>query len=53
MSKLHELGVAEAARQIREGRITSVELAQALLERIETFDPAHCRRGLRWTARMC
>ena len=40
MSKLHELGVAEAARQIREGRITSVELAQALLERIETFDPA-------------
>ena len=36
MSKLHELGVAEAARQIREGRITSVELAQALLERIES-----------------
>ena len=40
MSKLHELGVAEAARQIREGRITSVELAESLLERIEAFDPA-------------
>ena len=52
MSKLHELGVAEAARQIREGRITSVELAESLLERIETFD-RRCRRGLRWTARMC
>ena len=38
MSKLHELGVVEAARQIREGRITSVELTQALLERIETYD---------------
>ena len=39
MSRLHELGVAEAARQIREGRITSVELAESLLERIETYDP--------------
>ena len=40
MSELHRLGVAEAARQIREGRITSVELAEALLERVEAFDPA-------------
>ena len=38
MSELHKLGVAEAARQIREGRITSVELAEALLERIAAFD---------------
>ena len=38
MPKLYELGVAEAARQIREGRITSVELAESLLERIETYD---------------
>ena len=40
MSELHKLGVAEAARQIREGRITSVEVAEALLEHIETFDSA-------------
>ena len=38
MSELHKLGVAEAARQIREGRITSVELAESLLERISAFD---------------
>ena len=38
MPKLYELGVAEAARRIREGRITSVELAESLLERIETYD---------------
>ncbi len=38
MSELHKLGVAQAAIQIREGRITSVELAQSLLERIEAFD---------------
>lgn len=38
MSELHKLGVAESARGIREGRITSVELAEALLERIETYD---------------
>ena len=38
MTELYKLGVAEAARQIREGRITSVELAESLLERIETYD---------------
>ena len=38
MYDLHKLGVAEAARQIRGGRITSVELAESLLERIETYD---------------
>ncbi|MXX54118.1 MAG: amidase [Dehalococcoidia bacterium] len=38
MPKLYELGVAESARQIREGSITSVELAESLLERIETYD---------------
>ena len=38
MTELHKLGVAEAARQIREGRITSVELAEALLDRIAAFD---------------
>ena len=40
MSELHRLGVAEAARGIRDGQVSSTELAQALLERIETFDPA-------------
>ena len=38
MTELYKLGVAEAARQIREGRITSVELAESLLERIGTYD---------------
>ena len=38
MTELYKLGVAEAAREIREGRITSVELAESLLERIETYD---------------
>lgn len=38
MSELHKLGVTESARGIREGRITSVELAEALLERIEAYD---------------
>ena len=40
MSELHKLGVAEAAKRIRDGEFSSSDLAQALLERIEMFDPA-------------
>ncbi len=38
MVELHKLGVAEAAQQIREGQLASSDLAQALLERIESLD---------------
>ena len=38
MSELHRLGIAEAAKGIRDGQVSSTDLAQALLERIETFD---------------
>ncbi len=40
MSELHNLGVAAAAKQIRDGQLAAVDLAQALLERIEALDPA-------------
>ena len=40
MSELYELGVAEAARRVRDGEVTSVELALGLLERVERLDPA-------------
>ena len=40
MSELSELGVAAAAKLIRDGEITSSDLAEALLERIERLDPA-------------
>ena len=40
MSELHKLGVAEAAKHIREGRIASLDLTQALLERVESLDDA-------------
>ena len=36
MTQLHELGVAQIARQIRERQLSPVDLVQALLERIET-----------------
>ena len=39
MSELYELGVAEAARLIRDGVVTSSELARGLLERVERLDP--------------
>ena len=40
MSELSELGVAAAAKLIRDSEITSSDLAEALLERIERIDPA-------------
>ncbi len=40
MSELHRLGVADAAKRIRDGQVSSTDLAQALLERIEAFEPA-------------
>ena len=40
MSELSELGVAAAAKLIRDGEITSGDLAEALLERVESLDPA-------------
>ena len=38
MSELHELSVAEAAAQIREGTLSPVALAESLLARIEALD---------------
>ena len=38
MPELHELSVAEAAAQIREGTLSPVALAEALLARIDTLD---------------
>ncbi|MCH8206841.1 MAG: amidase [Chloroflexi bacterium] len=40
MTELHELSVAEAAREIREGRVSPVALMEALLSRAETMEPA-------------
>ena len=40
MTELHELSVAEAARGIREGRVSPVALMEALLSRAETMEPA-------------
>ncbi|MBI4013291.1 MAG: amidase [Candidatus Rokubacteria bacterium] len=37
---LHELGVHEAVRQIRAGRLTATALVEALIGRIEAVDPA-------------
>jgi aspartyl-tRNA(Asn)/glutamyl-tRNA(Gln) amidotransferase subunit A len=39
MPELHNLGIAAAAQQIREGQLFAVDLAQALLERIDAIDP--------------
>ena len=38
MVELHKLGVAEASKQIREGQLSSSDLAQALMERVESLD---------------
>ena len=38
MPELHELSVAEAAAQIRDGTLSPVALAEALLERIDALD---------------
>ena len=39
---LHWLSIAEAAELLRAGDVTSVELTDALLERIEETEPALC-----------
>ena len=39
MPQIHELSVAELARQIREKKITPVEVAQSLLERMDSLEP--------------
>ena len=38
MPELHELSVAEAAAQIREGTLSPVALAESLLSRIDVLD---------------
>jgi len=35
MTEIHELGVAESAKKIREGSLSCVELTEVLLTRIE------------------
>ena len=40
MTELHRLSVAEAAKEIREGRVSPVALMEALLSRAETMEPA-------------
>jgi len=39
MSELYNLGVADAAKQIRDRSLSPVALANALLERVDTLDP--------------
>ena len=39
MANHHELGVAQTAAQIREGQVSPVALAEALLDRIDALDP--------------
>ena len=40
MSELFDLSAAEAARKIRERELSLVDLAQALLDRIEALEPS-------------
>ena len=40
MTELHELTATEAAARIRDGKLSPVELVQALLARIERLEPA-------------
>ena len=39
MPQTHELSAAELARQIRAKKITPVEVAQSLLERMDALEP--------------
>ena len=39
MRELHDLSIAQAAARMREGELSPVELVEALLARIEHFDP--------------
>src|SRR5262249_61420399 len=39
MSALHDLGVREAARRVRAGEVSSVELVRASLARIAAVEP--------------
>ena len=39
MSALHHLGVREAARRVRAGEVSSVELVRASLSRIAAVEP--------------
>ncbi|MEA3054010.1 MAG: amidase [Sphingomonadales bacterium] len=39
MEALHELGLAEASRRMREGALSPVALAEAMLERIAALEP--------------
>ena len=52
MPELHELSVAEAAAQIREGTLSPVALAESLLARIDAWT-ATCRPGSPSTATRC
>jgi len=40
MVETHELSAAELARQIRDRKITSVEVAQSFLERMDALEPS-------------
>ncbi len=40
MTEPYALGIAEAARQIQENRLSPVTLAQSLLSRIDRLEPA-------------
>ena len=39
MAETHELSATELARQIRDRKITPVEVAQTFLERIDALEP--------------
>ena len=39
MMEPHRLSLAEASRMIRDGRLTSMRLAESLLDRIEHLEP--------------
>ena len=39
MPEPYQLNVAEAARQVSQGRLSPVALAQSMLDRIESLDP--------------
>ena len=39
MPEIHEMSAAELARQVRDRKITPVEIVQALLERMDALEP--------------